>query len=153
MSSPQEYWDACLIRTWRNLGTIRDANSMFRSITGEWPDKIEPPLLRLPKRALPITVQARYFVAHFMPKLNDMLLNSDRDKDVLILRKLKDSKYNTAKKQDVSIADRERFAKEGRQMYVDKKAISVGIKMYSERNDGTNWNVNKGPVRQKVRRR
>lgn len=152
MSTPQEYWDACLIRTWRNIGTLKDANSMFRSITGEWPDKIEPPLLRLPKQALPVTVQVRYFVAHFMPKLNDMLHRSDRDKDVEILRKLKDSKYNTAVKIREFAEDKER--KElGRQMSIDKKAISISIKMYSERNDGTNWNVNKGPVRQKVRRR
>jgi len=153
MSSPQEYWDACLIRTWRNLGTLKDANNMFRSITGEWPDKIEPRLLRIPNYGLPFTVQARYFVAHFMPKLNDMLLNSDRDKDVAILRKLKDSKYSTARKADKSIADVERHMNEGQQMSLDKKIMNVEYNSYKTRNSATGWGVVKGPVRAKVRRR
>ena len=151
MSSPQEYWDACLIRTWRNIGTIKDANKMFHSIVGKWPHEIEPRLLRLPNFGLPFTVQARYFVAHFMPKLNDMLLSSDRDKDVAILRKLKDSKYSTARKADKSIADVERHMNEGRQMSIDKKAMSVEYNNYKNRNSATDWNVAKGPVRAKVR--
>jgi hypothetical protein len=88
-----------------------------------------------------------------MPKLNDMLLNSDRDKDVLILKKLKDSKYNTAVKADRSIADIERHSKEGHQMSLDKKIMNVEYNNYKNRNSATDWNVVKGPVRAKVRGR
>ena len=130
---------------------MKDANNMFRSITGEWPDKIEPRLLRIPNYGLPITVQARYFVAHFMPKLNDMLLNSDKDKDVLILRKLKDSKYNTAVKIREYAGDKER-RELSRTMRIDKKRIKVATNIYSSRNSATDWGVVKGPVRTRVRK-
>ena len=152
MSSPQEYWDACLIRTWRNFGTVLDANKMFQSIVGEWPNQIKPRLLRIPSYGFPFTAQARYFVAHFLPKLNEMLHNVDKDKDVAILRKLKDSKYDILDKADLSASDQERFRKEGRKMRTDKLRTKVGITSYSTRNSATDWNVVKGPSKSRVRK-
>ena len=35
MSTPQEYWDACLIKAWRNDGQLIEAFTMFQSITGK----------------------------------------------------------------------------------------------------------------------
>jgi hypothetical protein len=119
---------------------------MFRSITGEWPEKIEPRLLRIPNNGLPFTVQARYFVAHFMPKLNDMLLASDREKDVLILKKLKDSKYNTAVKIREYAEDKER-KQLGHRMSIDRKIMNVEMHNRKTRNSATDWNVVKGPTK------
>lgn len=146
MSSPQEYWDACLIRTWRNFGTLSDANKMFHSIVGKWPEEVEPILLRVPISFVPYTSQARYFVAHFMPKLNDMLINSDREKDVVILRKLKDSKYTASGKTHLSDEERER-KNESKKYRNARERIELDVKNYSERNNATDWGTVKGRVK------
>jgi hypothetical protein len=119
---------------------------MFCSITGKWPEEVEPTLLRVPIGFVPYTSQARYFVAHFMPKLNDMLLDSDREKDVLILKKLKDSKYNTAVKIREYAEDKER-KKLGHQMSVDRTRMDVEMHNRKARNSATDWGTVKGRVK------
>jgi hypothetical protein len=68
MSTPQEYWDACLIKTWRNDGKLLDAFQMFRSVTGKRTDEIDPPLLRLPSAGVPWKLPARAYMAAYLEK-------------------------------------------------------------------------------------
>ena len=70
MSTPQEYWDACLIRAWRNFYSLKELNKMFHSITGKWPSEMEPRLLRTSTRWLPLHMGVRYYTAQFLPKIN-----------------------------------------------------------------------------------
>ena len=140
MSTPQEYWDACLIKTWRNIGTLKDACDMFKSIMGKWPDEYEPPLLRYPTAYLPYSVQMQYFVASYLPKMNDWLWSHAPDKDVELLRKVTKSKYTTAKKYVQTQDDKER-AKIGKKHRKDKELRTLRTEMYSTRNSDTNWNV------------
>ena len=139
MSTPQEYWDACLIKTWRNIGTLKDACDMFKSIMGKWPDQYEPPLLRYPTTYLPYSVQMQYFVASYLPKMNDWLWSHSPDKDVELLRKVTKSKY-TNKKRVLTQEDRER-AKITKEHKRDKELRTLKTTLVSERNNATDWNV------------
>ena len=108
MSTPQEYWDACLIKVWRNIGTFTDARVMFHSITKTWPDECEPPLLRYPTQYIPRGMQVKYFVAHYLPKMSDWLWSHTPDKDVELLRAISKSKYTVTKERLKSDDERER---------------------------------------------
>lgn len=143
MSTNQEYWDACLIRCWRNFQNIQDANSMFKSICGEWPDKVEPKLLRLPKPNTPITVNIRYFAAHFLPKINDFLCDKPPEKDVELLRALKTSKMDTLDRMYRTNADKEKD-NTIRKTKRDRVKMAGNTISYSIRNRDTDWNVTKG---------
>ena len=140
MSTPQEYWDACLIKTWRNLGTLKDARSLFHSITKIWPDECDPPLLRYPTMYLPYSVQMQYFVASFLPKMSDWLWSHPPDKDVELLRKVTKSKYTTAKKYVRTQDDKERANISNKQRK-DRELRTLNTERYSTRNSDTNWNV------------
>ena len=146
MSTPQEYWDACLIRVWRNLGNFYDLNKMFQSIVGKWPIDVEPRLLRSPKRWTPGGMQVRYFTAHFLPKINDRLLAQKPEKDVALLRKLKDSKYDTQDDYILSVDERERHNM-GTHNRVTKQVNAHNAKAIASRNEATDWNKVKGPVK------
>lgn len=143
MSTPQEYWDACLIRAWRNFHTFYDLDRMFFSITGKWPNEIEPRLLRTTKRKLPKGTGIRYFVAHFLPKINERLLNQPPEKDVFLLRKLQESNYDTAKDYLKSETEKERVAVSEKH-HVARKVNAHNIKVITERNHETDWNKVKG---------
>ena len=146
MSTPQEYWDACLIRAWRNFNSLKELNTMFHSITGQWPEKVEPRLLRKPKGFLVNTMGVRYYVAHFLPKINDRLLAQDKDKDVALLRKLKDSKYDTQDDYILSVDERERHNM-GTHNRLAKQVNAHNAKAIASRNEATDWNKVKGPVK------
>jgi len=143
MSTPQEYWDACLIKTWRNIGTFYDLNKMFHSIVGKWPTDMEPRLLRTPLRWTPGKMQVRYYVAHFLPKINDRLHAQPPEKDVFLLRKLQESNYDTAKDYLKSETEKERDAV-SRQHSFARKVNAHNIKAITERNHETDWNKVKG---------
>lgn len=140
MSTPQEYWDACLIKTWRNIGTLQDACSMFKDIVGKWPDECDPPLLRYPVNYLPYGVQMQYFVASFLPKISDWLWSHPPDKDVELLRKVTKSKYTTAKKYVRTQDDKERANITNKQRK-DRELRTLRTEKYSTRNHDTDWNV------------
>ena len=143
MSTNQEYWDACLIRCWRNFQTVQDAASMFKSICGEWPEKIEPKLLRTPAPHTPRGVSIRYFSAHFLPKINDFLCDKPPEKDVDLLRALKSSKMDTLDKAYKTNADTEK-ANTIAKMKRDRVKMAGNTISRSIRNHDTDWNVTKG---------
>lgn len=147
MSTPQEYWDACLIRTWRNYGTIFDAMYMFKSITGKAYLEYDPPLLRTSRDGYPWKIHIRIFVANHLSKISKRLWEQPPEKDVLLLKKLKDSKYDTEK--DI-VADLE-FNNEKSQSRRNKLKVGMAMLAKSHRNGDTDWNTVKG--HRKIRRR
>lgn len=149
MSTMQEYWDACLIRAWRNHLQLLDAISMFHSITGKRLDECE--LLRLPKEGLPWRTSARIFTAYYLPKINDRLWDQEPEKDVALLRKLSKSRYNTEKTPHRTNADRE-LSNARRQTRVDREKKEFSTRAVAERNSATDWNVTKGKAKVRVRK-
>lgn len=149
MSTPQEYWDACLIKTWRNNGKISDAMAMFKSITGKYPYAYEEPLLRTPLRAVPWGLYVRPFVAAHLEKISKRLWEQTPDKDVALLRKLQASKYTTS----TTNTDPDREMEYERIKY-RKNRLKVGMSTLAvaTRNSATDWNVVKGPVRTRRRK-
>jgi len=140
MSTPQEYWDACLIKTWRNDGKIVDAYAMFKSITGETVFNREPPLLRTPKENVPTKIPVRAYVAQHLEKISKRLWEQKPDKDVLLLKKLQTSKYDTT--QQKTQPDRE-LTNTQNQHRADKKRVAMNALQYSVRNQKTDWRVTK----------
>lgn len=142
MSTPQEYWDACMIRTWRNMGTIHDVFSMFYSVTGKKTEEFE--LKRKPPKGLPSGMQIRIFTARFLPKINDWLWDKTPEKDVLLLKKLSVSKYDTLETAFRSNADKE-MSKEIQRINTNRKRMGMRTLDYNNRNQATDWGVTKGP--------
>ena len=149
MSTMQEYWDACLIRAWRNHLQLMDAMSMFYSITGKRVDECE--LLRIPKEGLPWRTSARIFAAYYLPKINDRLWDQEPEKDVALLRKLSKSKYNTEETPHRTNADRE-LSNTKRKHRVDQQKKEYTTRAIADRNSATDWNVTKGKARVRVRK-
>jgi len=137
MSTPQEYWDACLIRAWRKNENVLYAVIMFKSITGKAMYGYDPPLLRIPKEGFPWKIGAKAFVADFLSKISKRLWEQPPEKDVLLLKKLKDSKYDTEK--DI-IANLE-FNNERSQTRRNKLKVGMSKLAYSNRNGDTDWNT------------
>ena len=141
MSTPQEYWDACLIRTWRKAGTVLDAVMSFQSITNKKLEEFDPPLLRTPKIGFPWKIGMRVFVANHLSKISKRLWEQPVEKDIALLNKLKESKYDTEKEvvKDNTLEAERRAAKR------NYAKVEYGINKYMNRNHATDWNVNKGP--------
>jgi hypothetical protein len=91
MSTDQEYWDACLIKTWRLDGKVIDAILMFKSITGKTLYDRQEQLLRTPPIAFPFKLRIRPFMAQYLEKISHRLWEQKPDKDVLLLKKLQTS--------------------------------------------------------------
>lgn len=135
----QKYWDACLIKQWRLMGTVGDLFNMYKSIVGNYPQPGE--LLRLP--ALHHTIGVRVFVDTSLPKLNEILWKTEPDKDIETLRKLTKSKYENDKRPRTS-GEKEREnarAKHHREM----KRANFERDAYGNRNSATDWGVVKSP--------
>ena len=141
MSTPQQYWDACLIRTWRKAGTVFDVVTSFQSITNKKLEDFDPPLLRTPKLGFPWKIGVRVFVANHLSKISKRLWEQPAEKDIALLNKLKESKYDTEKEavEDKALGAEQRAAKRSR------AKIEYSITKYANRNHATDWNVNKGP--------
>lgn len=150
MNTLQEYWDACLIRAWRRQLNILDAMSMFLSLTGKRTDECE--LLRVPLDNIPWKTGVRVFTAYHLPKINDRLWDQEPEKDILLLRKLQKSKYNTEKTQYRTNADRD-LANERAKNRKDRKKIEYTHNEVQNRNSATDWNVTKGAAKIRVRRK
>lgn len=146
MSTPQEYWDACLIKTWRNMGTFKDAQRMFFSITKQWPEQVEPPLLRYPTMFVANGMQIRYFMATWLPKMNTWLWDHTPDKDTDLFKKVTKSKYTVSKKPHKTEEDKER-GRLSQKQHRDRLVTGFGSQKYSGRNRDTDWNVVKGSVK------
>lgn len=144
MSTEQEYWDACLIRTWRNHGETVDAMRMFVSITGKRTDAI--PLLRVPVGHFPDA--CRVFVANWLPKISEWLLKCGPEHDVTLLKRLSASKYDVQKVPSF-LPDPEK--KHLYQVHAkNKQVMKLARTMAGSRNSDTDWSTVKGSARRRA---
>ena len=141
MSTPQEYWDASLIRMWRRDGTLHDLFSMFHSLTGEKARELG--LKRLPPFALNGTKSVKVFVAYYLPKINDWLWDKPPERDIDLLRKLSKSNYDTAEKAIKTDFDRE-LNNERRKIKTNRNRMGMNTLSMTNRNQATDWGVTKG---------
>ena len=149
MSTLQEYWDACLIRAWRNHLRVLDAMRMFQSITGKRLDECE--LLRVPATNIPWLIGMRVFASGHLPKVSDWLWEHEPEKDVALLRKLSKSKYDTEKVRYRTNGDRDLEATQSR-VRRDRQKLEFKTREISEKNAATDWNVTKGRTKVRVRK-
>ena len=144
----QKNWDAAVIKTWRNAGSVLDAMTLFSAISGKNLMDCDPPLKRIPPTPYPWKIGIRVFVANHLSKINNRLWEQTPDKDILLLRKLETSSYDT--EQD-RIEDLE-FARERGQDGRNRKKVAMSVLNYSNRNQATDWGVTKGPSQTRRRR-
>lgn len=149
MNTLQEYWDACLIRSWRRQLCLMDAMSMFLSLTGKRIDECE--LLRVPLPNYPWKGAVRVFTAYHLPKINDRLWDQEPEKDIDLLRRLQKSKYNTEKTAYRTNADKD-LSEAQRKTRSDRKKKEYVTGVVANRNSATDWNVTKGRARVRVRK-
>ena len=147
--SDQKNWDAALIKTWRLAGTYVDALRLFKALSGKRTDECDPPLKRVPKKYLPYHVGIRVFVAEFLPKISNRLWEQTPDKDILLLRKLETSPYDSM---ETKMYDSEK-SKLMTEVYANKKRIAMNVLATSNRNQATDWGVTKGPSTTRMKRR
>ena len=95
--SDQKNWDAAVISTWRRAGSVMDAMILFKALSGKQTDQCDPPLKRLPLVNYPWKIGIRIFVANHLSKISKRLWEQTPDKDILLLRKLETSSYDTEK--------------------------------------------------------
>lgn len=143
MSTDQEYWDACLIKTWRNDGCFLDAMQMFKSITGRlvFDTAREEPLLRLPHKGAPLKLRVRPYMAQYLEKISKRLWEQTPDKDVALLKKLQTSKYTTTEQATNPDKDMNR---ERERTSTNRKRMAMNSLQRSVRNQATDWGVTKG---------
>ena len=115
--------------------TIGDAIAMYKSMTGDYPTG----LLRVPQK-LHYKIGTRVFMDSFLTKINTWLWSNDPDKDILLLRKLQNSKYDCSKSAHITQAKRD--LKNQRAHYKRNIGkVALNTHNYSERNHKTDWNV------------
>jgi hypothetical protein len=144
MSTDQEYWDACLIKTWRNDGRLEDAYKMFTSVTGRFVFDREEPLLRTPKENVPWKLFLRPYVAQYLEKISRRLWDYAPEHDVALLKKLQKSKYTTT--EQATNPDKE-MNNERNRTAVNRKRMAMNALQRSVRNQATDWGVTKGTGR------
>jgi len=140
--SYQKNWDAAVIKTWRNAGSVLDAMVLFKAISGKQVDECDPPLKRIPPTPYPWKLGIRVFVANHLSKISSRLWEQTPDKDILLLRKLETSSYDT----ENDIIDDLELAREREQDKRNRKKVAMSALEYSNRNQATNWGVTKGNV-------
>lgn len=143
MSTNQEYWDACMIRTWRQGGKTIDAMYMYKSITGKRTD--ESILLRVPVGHIP--KECRAFVAQYLPKISAWLFKHNQDEDIKLLRKLSSSQYDCSNN-STFLPDPEKKALYQKQ-YKNKQIMQLARTMRANRNSDTDWNTVGGSFRRR----
>jgi hypothetical protein len=139
--SDQKNWDAALIKTWRKAGSVGDVFALFNSLAGKRTDQCDPPLKRLPNQNFPWKVGVRVFVANHLSKISNRLWDQPPEKDILLLRKLETSSYDTEVER--MHADSALNA-EKRQVKNNKERRTLTTSRISNRNQATDWNVVKG---------
>lgn len=141
--SDQKNWDAAVIKIWRNAGSVFDAMTLFTALSGKRLTDIDPPLKRIPPVPYPWKIGMRVFVANHLSKISKRLWEQTPDKDILLLRKLETSSYDTEKD---FIRDNER-ANAIVQTHKDNARIRIVADKFGARNNATDWGVNKGAVK------
>lgn len=144
MSTPQEWWDACLIKTWREHKQLFHTLRMFEAITGKDVSSYDPPLKRTPNIGIPWKCTVRHFVAAHLPKISERLWEQPVERDVDLLKKLSTSNYTTLKQ--ALPMDRERAAA-GRDAKKNMSIATLDRALFLNRNSPTDGNVVKGRVR------
>lgn len=97
----QDYWDACLIRSWHNDSRILDAINAWESLTKE--NFTQTELKRKPN-GFPYARRTRVFIGQFFPKISDMLW--DGKKNLEVFQQLKKYEKESRKGNDI---DKERI--------------------------------------------
>ena len=133
----QKYWDACLIKQWRQFGRINDLFAMYKSIVGVYPEADS--LLRMPPQGMSHLIGVRVYVDNFLSKLNEKLWATPPEKDVDTLRALTKSKYNN-KQRGATDGERARNAERKRSKRASVR-LAFESKARSERNQATDWGV------------
>jgi hypothetical protein len=142
--SDQKNWDAALIKTWRLAGCIGDVYALFKAISGKRTDECDPPLKRMPPSNIPWKVGVRVFVANHLSKISNRLWDQPPEKDILLLRKLETSAYDTEVERlhrDSELEAQRKMVKQNRER---QSLITTNI---SNRNQATDWNVVKSSAR------
>lgn len=129
---------------------LLDAMSMFLSLTGKRIDECE--LLRTPRDNIPWNTGVRVFTSGYLPKISDRLWGQEPEKDILLLRKLQKSKYNTEKTQYRTNADRDLASAQARNRR-NRQKNEYSLTEAINRNSATDWNVTKGAAKIRVRRK
>lgn len=147
--SDQKNWDAALIKTWRLAGNYVDALRLFKALSGKRTDECDPPIKRIPKQFFPYGVGIRVYVAEFLPKISTRLWEQPPEKDILLLRKLETSPYDSlqTKMYDAEMDSLHKAASDLR------KRVGMSTLEVSNRNQATDWGVTKGAARVRVKRR
>lgn len=132
----QKFWDAMLIRSWRQFGTVGDLRDMFESTCGV--SCFEAGILR---KTPPLhgRVGTRVFIAQYLPKINDRLVGQNADKDVALLRALQTSPYDTLQN---ALPDKERDRMR-HQLKANRLRMGMETLKATGRNHDTDWNVTK----------
>ena len=133
--SDQKNWDAALIKTWRTDALLRDTINLFNTLSGK-EFTFELGLLRAPPAGYPWTHTVRGFVAARLSKISNRLWDQAPSKDILLLRKLETSKYDTEKD---FIRDNER-ANAILQSKRDTARTKIIAAKIGARNNATDWN-------------
>jgi len=141
--SDQKNWDAAVISTWRRAGSVQDAVLLFRDLSGKQLTDCDPPLKRVPPMGYPWKIGIRVFVAAHLSKISKRLWEQTPDKDILLLRKLETSSYDTEK----DMINDLNLARERGQDSRNRKKVAMSMLEYSNRNQATDWGVNKGSAR------
>lgn len=136
-TSDQKNWDAALIKIWRTNGCLLDAMSLFISLSGKLTNECDPPLKRLPPEGFPWKVGVKAFVADHLSKISKRLWDQPPIKDIVLLRKLELSTYDTEKD---TIKNRE-YDNARAQYRRNRLKVGMSTLAVSHRNNDTNWNV------------
>lgn len=140
----QKYWDACLIRGWREFQQISDVVFAYQSIAIGW-DVPTAGIRRMPQYGMPWSTSSRAFVASYLPKISDRLWNQTRDRDVYLLKALQKSTYDIQKQvRDVTLAEVMRDVR------TVKAKNEFTTRLVSTRNASTDWGVCKATRRQRT---
>ena len=144
MSTDQEYWDACLIKTWRNDGKLIDAFTMFNSMTNRTVFDRDERLLRTPPLTVPLKIRVRPYVAQHLEKISRRLWDYTPEHDVALLKKLQTSKYTTT--EQATDPDKE-MNNERHRTSTNRKRMAMNALQRSVRNQATDWGITKGTGR------
>lgn len=141
-STNQEYWDASLIRAWRQDMRLLDVINMWESITNKVYQSEQGSLLRAPHSGFPWQVRVRVMVAELLPKINERLWSQPPEKDVLLLKALTGSNYTVERSSSKYVSELRWSAKKIKN---NENKMTLESNNYSRRNRSTDWDVNKAP--------
>jgi hypothetical protein len=136
--SDQKNWDAALIKTWRLAGSVGDVFVLFKALSGKRSDECDPPLKRMPRANYPWRIDVRVFVADHLSKISKRMWEQPPEKDILLLRKLETSSYDTEGEKmhvDKELEEQRKMVRENR----ERRTLTTT--RISNRNHNTDWNV------------